>query len=68
MSRYTPNLEQNKIINHIHGAILVLAPVGTGKTHVLSERVFQAIKSGVPAQKFSALHSQTEQQRRWVRD
>lgn len=55
MSRYTPNLEQEKIINHIHGAILVLAPVGTGKTHVLSERVVQAIKSGVPAQKILCL-------------
>ncbi|MBW4598510.1 MAG: UvrD-helicase domain-containing protein [Calothrix sp. FI2-JRJ7] len=51
MSQYKPNLEQQKIINHINGAILVLAPVGSGKTLVLSERVVQAIKSGIPAQK-----------------
>ncbi|MBW4665862.1 MAG: UvrD-helicase domain-containing protein [Cyanomargarita calcarea GSE-NOS-MK-12-04C] len=35
MPQYTPNSEQQKIINHIKGAILVLAPVGTGKTLVL---------------------------------
>jgi DNA helicase II / ATP-dependent DNA helicase PcrA len=51
MSQYKPNLEQQKIINHINGAILVLAPVGSGKTLVLSERVLQAIKSGISAQK-----------------
>ncbi|QSJ16145.1 UvrD-helicase domain-containing protein [Nostoc sp. UHCC 0702] len=51
MSQYKPNLEQQKIINHINGAILVLAPVGSGKTFVLSERVVQAIKSGISAQK-----------------
>ncbi|MFB8789323.1 MAG: 3'-5' exonuclease [Potamolinea sp.] len=55
MSKYIPNLEQQRIINHLDGAILVLAPVGTGKTHVLSERVVQAIKSGIPAQKILCL-------------
>ena len=55
MSRYTANLEQKRIINHINKAILVLAPVGTGKTHVLSERVVHAIKSGIPAQKILCL-------------
>jgi DNA helicase II / ATP-dependent DNA helicase PcrA len=53
--QYTPNSEQQKIINHIKGAILVLAPVGTGKTLVLSERVVQAIKSDIPAQKILCL-------------
>lgn len=51
MFQYKPNLEQQKIIYHINGAILVLAPVGSGKTLVLSERVVQAIKSGISAQK-----------------
>jgi len=51
MSQYKPNVEQQTIINHINGAILVLAPVGSGKTLVLSQRVVQAIKSGIPAEK-----------------
>lgn len=55
MSQYLLNAEQQKIINHINGAILVLAPVGTGKTHVLSERVVQAIKKGIPADKILCL-------------
>lgn len=49
------NLDQKKVVNHIDGAILALAPVGTGKTHVLSERVVQAIKNGIPAQKILCL-------------
>lgn len=55
MSQTQPNPEQLKIINHINGAILVLAPVGTGKTRVLSERVVKAINSGIPAQKILCL-------------
>ncbi len=55
MSPYELNLEQQKIINHINGSILVLAPVGSGKTLVLSERVMQAIKSGIPAAKILCL-------------
>ena len=55
MYKYQPNPEQQKIINHINGAILVLAPVGTGKTLVLSQRVAQAIKTGIPADKILCL-------------
>ncbi|MEH2319277.1 3'-5' exonuclease [Nostoc sp.] len=55
MSQNQPNPEQLKIINHINGAILVLAPVGTGKTSVLSARVVEAINSGIPAQKILCL-------------
>lgn len=55
MSQYPPNPEQKKIINHIKGAILVLAPVGTGKTRVLSDRVVKAIQSGIPAEKILCL-------------
>ncbi|MFW6295791.1 MAG: 3'-5' exonuclease [Halothece sp.] len=55
MSQYPPNPEQQKIINHINGAILVLAPVGTGKTRVLSERVVNALHSGISASKILCL-------------
>ncbi|MDP5338825.1 MAG: UvrD-helicase domain-containing protein [Nodularia sp. (in: cyanobacteria)] len=55
MSQTRPNPDQLKIINHINGAILVLAPVGTGKTRVLSSRVVQAIQSGIPAEKILCL-------------
>jgi DNA helicase II / ATP-dependent DNA helicase PcrA len=41
------NPEQQRIVNHIHGAILVLAPVGTGKSTVLSARVAKAIEQGI---------------------
>jgi DNA helicase-2/ATP-dependent DNA helicase PcrA len=36
MSQNQPNPEQLKIINHTQGALLILAPVGTGKTRILS--------------------------------
>jgi DNA helicase II / ATP-dependent DNA helicase PcrA len=55
MSNYTLNPEQLNIINHINGAILVLAPVGTGKTQVLSERVIKAINNGIDAKKILCL-------------
>ncbi|MDB9447401.1 3'-5' exonuclease [Anabaena sp. CS-542/02] len=55
MSPTQANPDQVKIIKHINGAILVLAPVGTGKTRVLSSRVVQAIKSGIPAAKILCL-------------
>ena len=55
MYNYQPNPEQQKIINHIDGAILVLAPVGTGKTLVLSQRVARALQSGIPPEKILCL-------------
>ncbi|NEO32778.1 MAG: UvrD-helicase domain-containing protein [Symploca sp. SIO3C6] len=51
MFQFQFNSEQQQIINHISGAILVIAPVGTGKTSVLSERVVCAIKNGISAHK-----------------
>jgi DNA helicase II / ATP-dependent DNA helicase PcrA len=39
--------KQQAIINQVQGGLLVLAPVGTGKTSVLSARVGQAIKKGI---------------------
>lgn len=41
------NKQQQDIINNIKGAYLVSAPVGTGKTTVLAERVITAIEKGV---------------------
>lgn len=44
------NTEQREVIDHIQGALLVLAPAGTGKTGVLTERVANAIGQGIPAE------------------
>lgn len=43
------NQEQKRIVERIQGALLVLAPVGTGKTRVLAERVVHAVREGIPA-------------------
>jgi len=40
------NRSQQAIIDHVFGPVLVLAPVGTGKTLVLAERVAKAIEKG----------------------
>lgn len=45
------NPEQQEIVDHIQGALLVLAPAGTGKTRVLTERVANAISQDIPAEK-----------------
>lgn len=55
MSKPRLNPEQRQIFNHVLGAVLVLAPVGTGKTRVLSERVVCAIKNGISAHKILCL-------------
>jgi DNA helicase-2/ATP-dependent DNA helicase PcrA len=47
MSDFSFSLEQCQIINHIQGSLLVLAPVGTGKTSVLAARVARAIDAGI---------------------
>ena len=43
------NEQQVNIVKSIHGPILVVAPVGTGKTRVLAERVVNAVEHGTPA-------------------
>ncbi len=43
--------EQRAIVEHIKGSVLVLAPVGTGKTRILAERVLNAIAGGIPAER-----------------
>ena len=49
------NPQQQRIINKIDGALLVLAPVGTGKTSVLTQRVARAIERGVDASRILCL-------------
>jgi len=41
------NEAQKKIISKLDGALLISAPVGTGKTTVLAERVINAINTGI---------------------
>lgn len=43
------NAKQQRAAAHIHGALLVQAPVGTGKTLVLTQRLINAIAAGIPA-------------------
>ena len=45
------NREQQNIVDHLTGPIEVIAPVGTGKTRVLAERVVNAVQHGIPAEK-----------------
>lgn len=49
------NKEQEEIINSIWGAYLLNAPVGTGKTTVLSERIIRALKLGIKPREILAL-------------
>lgn len=49
------NEEQRRIVEHINGALLVLAPVGTGKTRVLAERALYAVQQGIPAERILCL-------------
>lgn len=49
------NEQQKKIINSIFGAYLVSAPVGTGKTTVLTERVAVAMEKGIKPEEILCL-------------
>ncbi|MGH2627355.1 MAG: ATP-dependent helicase, partial [Anaerolineales bacterium] len=44
---FTPTLEQQAIIDAVRGPILVMAPVGTGKTRLLAERVANSVAQGI---------------------
>src|SRR5690554_183337 len=46
---------QRRVAEHIHGGLLVMAPVGTGKTLVLAERVANAIASGIQPERILGL-------------
>ncbi|MDP8921590.1 MAG: UvrD-helicase domain-containing protein, partial [Chloroflexota bacterium] len=41
------NEDPRRIVEHLAGGLLVLAPVGTGKTTVLAERLAHAVAVGV---------------------
>ncbi|MDG2992180.1 UvrD-helicase domain-containing protein [Candidatus Synechococcus calcipolaris G9] len=49
------NPEQRAIAQHIHGALLVLAPAGTGKTGILTQRILRAIEAGIEAREILCL-------------
>ncbi len=49
------NQEQQKIIDSVFGAYLVCAPVGTGKTTVLAQRVLSALKQGIKPEEILCL-------------
>ena len=46
---------QRRIAEHIHGGLLVMAPVGTGKTLVLAERIANAIAHGIEPKRILGL-------------
>lgn len=46
---------QRRVAEHTHGGLLVMAPVGTGKTLVLAERVANAIASGIQPERMLGL-------------
>lgn len=52
---FTPTSEQQAIIDAVRGPILVMAPVGTGKTRVLAERVANAVTQGISASRILCL-------------
>lgn len=49
------NKQQEKIINSIKGAYLISAPVGTGKTTILTERIVKAIELGIKPEEILCL-------------
>ncbi|MCC7367235.1 MAG: UvrD-helicase domain-containing protein [Chloroflexi bacterium] len=55
-ARVAPSLaalssEQRAIVEQLDGAVLALAPAGTGKTTVLTERVARALDAGIPPER-----------------
>ncbi|MDD5527673.1 MAG: 3'-5' exonuclease [Patescibacteria group bacterium] len=49
------NDEQQKIIDSINGVYIISAPVGTGKTTILTERVAKAIEAGIKPEEILCL-------------
>lgn len=59
--------EQRRIVEHLAGGLLVLAPVGTGKTTVLAERLAHAVAEGIAPERALCL-TFTNRAARAVRD
>ena len=49
------NNKQQEIIKHLYGGLLVLAPVGTGKTLTLAERAANAVSNGIAPERVLCL-------------
>ncbi len=49
------NKEQSEVIKSIFGAYLISAPVGTGKTTVLAERIARALDEGIKGEEMLCL-------------
>ena len=47
--------EQREAATYLHGGLLVLAPVGTGKTETMARRAAHAIAHGIPAERILCL-------------
>ncbi len=46
-----PNHEQQAVLDHLYGTLLVLAPAGTGKTRIMADRLAAVIANGMPPEK-----------------
>ena len=42
-----PSHQQQAVLDHIHGTLLVLAPAGTGKTRIMADRLAAVIAKGI---------------------
>ena len=49
------NLAQQEAVNYLHGACLVLAGAGSGKTRVITHKIARLIQSGVPPTGIAAI-------------
>ena len=59
--------DQRRVVEHLAGGLLVLAPVGTGKTTVLAERLAHAVGEGIAPERTLCL-TFTNRAARAVRD
>ena len=50
-----PSTEQQRVIEHLDGAAVLFAAVGTGKTQTLTERVAYSVETGVDPGRILAL-------------